>query len=599
MAIHRHAAVDDTVYFWFAANDTGGSAAAGTSPLADVRKAGDASTQAPSWSPTVTGPLSHASYGTGIYEIPVTVGAGSGCAAGDEYAVFATLTVDSENPLGFVGSVRVVASGDTLYDAAARIADISTGTSIITVGTTLNVASFTTPAKAELEVEAADALTAFDFSTKTVGTTSQIAGFTTAAKAELQAEAEDALVANNLDHLSSCYLGTWTVVSATESASPTRTTITVTEAIGAINALVGATLVWLTGNNVGSGPRGVFANLTIMGNKLIDAFPSCATLPVVGETFALFALSAGKVHQELTTADVPLLDADGRVRTRSWMLLPVHSQVAGVDQIVQFGLYVIPQGDWADLDVAFDTTPTVKVMRVRAGVVTQIGATITLTKTTQSAGPWGAHTSVTLAAANWQAGDTGYFLPDDVGISVNNEGLFYPFRQDEATDAKFFTFAVLPSTQDIADALKLAPTAGDPAAGSVNKDLDDILADTGTDGVVVGTHTSFSKAELQTEAADALAAHDFAAETVGTLVNLGATALTNVQTYVLEADWASYEAAAETNTKLGNALAAIRSAVAGRMALSGTTATFYEADGTTAILTYTVGTDYSTRSAPS
>jgi hypothetical protein len=32
--------------------------------------------------------------------------------------------------------------------------------------------------------------------------------------------------------------------------------------------------------------------------------------------------------------------------------------------------------------------------------------------------------------------------------------------------------------QDVADAGKLAPTAGDPAAGSVDKHLDDIVADT-------------------------------------------------------------------------------------------------------------------------
>lgn len=39
---------------------------------------------------------------------------------------------------------------------------------------------------------------------------------------------------------------------------------------------------------------------------------------------------------------------------------------------------------------------------------------------------------------------------------------------------------ILAHPQGIADALKLAPTAGDPAAGSVNKHLDDILEDTGT-----------------------------------------------------------------------------------------------------------------------
>ena len=42
------------------------------------------------------------------------------------------------------------------------------------------------------------------------------------------------------------------------------------------------------------------------------------------------------------------------------------------------------------------------------------------------------------------------------------------------------TEGIVAYPQGIADALKLAPTAGDPAAGSVNKHLDDILEDTGT-----------------------------------------------------------------------------------------------------------------------
>jgi hypothetical protein len=41
------------------------------------------------------------------------------------------------------------------------------------------------------------------------------------------------------------------------------------------------------------------------------------------------------------------------------------------------------------------------------------------------------------------------------------------------------------SAQETRDAMKLAPTAGTPASGSVDQELDDILADTGTDGVVV------------------------------------------------------------------------------------------------------------------
>ena len=66
----------------------------------------------------------------------------------------------------------------------------------------------------------------------------------------------------------------------------------------------------------------------------------------------------------------------------------------------------------------------------------------------------------------------------------------------------------LPTDQDVRDAMKLSPTAGSPAAGSVDTHLDDILADTGTDGVVVASLTTAAKALVQTEAEDALKAYD-------------------------------------------------------------------------------------------
>ena len=49
-----------------------------------------------------------------------------------------------------------------------------------------------------------------------------------------------------------------------------------------------------------------------------------------------------------------------------------------------------------------------------------------------------------------------------------------------AADAMPAKVADLPTAQQIRDAMKLAPTAGDPAAGSVDAKLDDIVEDTGT-----------------------------------------------------------------------------------------------------------------------
>jgi len=99
----QYAALDDTVYFWFAANDTSGSGGDGATPAADIRLAGAATDAAPVYSPTPV-LLSHASYPAGAYEIAIAATAGNGFAANNTYAVFCTLAIDSQNPTGFVGS---------------------------------------------------------------------------------------------------------------------------------------------------------------------------------------------------------------------------------------------------------------------------------------------------------------------------------------------------------------------------------------------------------------------------------------------------------------------------------------------------------------
>ena len=62
------------------------------------------------------------------------------------------------------------------------------------------------------------------------------------------------------------------------------------------------------------------------------------------------------------------------------------------------------------------------------------------------------------------------------------------------------------TAQDVRDAMKLAPTAGAAAVGSVDVKLDDILDDTGTSGVVISTTT-------QNSIADALLKRDWTAIT--------------------------------------------------------------------------------------
>lgn len=119
----QYAALDDTIYFWFAANDTSGSGGDGATPAADVRLAGAAADTAPVHSPTPI-LLSHANYPAGAYEVAIAATSGNGFAANNTYAVFCTLAIDSQNPTGFVGSfdlkpikANIIQIGDTAQSA--------------------------------------------------------------------------------------------------------------------------------------------------------------------------------------------------------------------------------------------------------------------------------------------------------------------------------------------------------------------------------------------------------------------------------------------------------------------------------------------------
>ncbi len=114
--IHQHATLEDTVYFWFAANTQAGSADDGATPLFDVRLAGAAAGAAPVLSGTPT-LLSHTDYPDGCYEVAVAA-TNPTFAANSTYAVFCTLAVDGQNPVGFVGSVTLNGIPAALTNAA-------------------------------------------------------------------------------------------------------------------------------------------------------------------------------------------------------------------------------------------------------------------------------------------------------------------------------------------------------------------------------------------------------------------------------------------------------------------------------------------------
>ena len=122
--IHQHAILEDTVYFWFAANDTAGSGNDGATPVYDVRLAGAAADAAPVLSGNAT-LLSHANYPAGAHEVAIAATTANGFAAGSTYGVFCTLLVDSQNPTGFIGSFTL---GPVVADVMAILGTALTET---------------------------------------------------------------------------------------------------------------------------------------------------------------------------------------------------------------------------------------------------------------------------------------------------------------------------------------------------------------------------------------------------------------------------------------------------------------------------------------
>lgn len=127
MSGHQTATLEDTVFFWFAANDTSGSGGDGATPLFDVREAGAAASAIPLLSGTPD-LLSHANFPAGCYEVVVAATAANGFAADDTFAVFCTLAIDAQNPSGLVGSCTLtpLAKAAALATAQADL-DIITG----------------------------------------------------------------------------------------------------------------------------------------------------------------------------------------------------------------------------------------------------------------------------------------------------------------------------------------------------------------------------------------------------------------------------------------------------------------------------------------
>lgn len=115
----KYPKINDTIYFWFGANDTAGSGNDGASAVYDVRLGGASSSGAPTLSGNAT-LLTHANYPAGCYEVEIAVTVANGFAADGQYAVFSTLAVDAQNPTGFIGEFQVGPVQAILADGVAH-----------------------------------------------------------------------------------------------------------------------------------------------------------------------------------------------------------------------------------------------------------------------------------------------------------------------------------------------------------------------------------------------------------------------------------------------------------------------------------------------
>ncbi len=169
--MHKHRTLEDTVYFWFAANTTAGTAGDGSSPTFAVRKGGASSSAAPTLTGTPT-LLSHASYSDGSHEIAVAATAANGFEAGAEYSVFCSLSISSINPNGFVGSfvlapIRAVdGSGNAIAPASTALSTaVWTGTKAGYID--IAVSSRSSHTAADVWASATRTLSAFSFTVST------------------------------------------------------------------------------------------------------------------------------------------------------------------------------------------------------------------------------------------------------------------------------------------------------------------------------------------------------------------------------------------------------------------------------------------------
>lgn len=320
MADYRKVGLGDTVYLAFASNSTSGSGNDGATAVAYVREQGTAAAAAPITTAAGT-LLSHATFPAGCYEVSIVTTTGNGFAAGNHYAVYCTLAVSGENPVGYIGTVYIMSAGESevlaLHRALVGIPDATAGSNgglptvdgnnhingvqdTLTVNlntnqTTVTVGRVNTVADVTGSVATLTNKTGFslaaDQSAVTVGTVTTVTNpvdlkpdqggvtvgtVTTATNAALASVWTSALATA---------LGRWQVTTGTCAAASTSLIVKTTLTAPALNSYKGMTFLFTSGS--GNPIARTITGNTTGANTQIYVSPALTTLPAEGDTFAI------------------------------------------------------------------------------------------------------------------------------------------------------------------------------------------------------------------------------------------------------------------------------------------------------------------------
>lgn len=478
----KHRTIDDTVYFWFGANDTNGSGGDGASAAADVRLAGAAASAAPILSPAPT-LLTDAGYPDGCYEVAVEATTGNGFASGSEYAVFCTLAIDSQNPTGFVGSFildPIIANVKELVDSTQSATDLKDfaddGYDPSTNKVQGVVLVDTTTANTDM-AGTDDAALASDYTTARAGYLDNINGHTP----------------QTGDSYARLGAPTGASVSA-DVASVQADTTSILARIGdyagtGLNSIKGFLQAALRSD---AGVTG--ANTPSEINEIENG----TTGDYDGATEAQEAIRGrGDAAWDTATGFSTFDPATDTVATVTGVTNDVGITQAGADKVWSSATRTLSaagvQAIWDALTAALTTADSIGkllVDNINAAISSRATSANVATELATYDGPTKAEMDArTLVAAN-------YFDPtnDEVDLGkIKGTALTETNAGDVAESFSSF-YDVDPVTtktvddvgaggggltqQQVRDAMKLAPTGGAPTAGSVDEHLDDIMADT-------------------------------------------------------------------------------------------------------------------------